>query len=269
MTPPAPTHHRGIARRHTARARVASAALAALSAAAGALPAQNAAPRAEARPLVGLVQRDDGAPLADVAVEGAGQRVRTDSEGRFQLRTTRRDTLTLFLRHPGYEPIAVTLRAHHLGGDTILVRMERTAQALDEVRVRGADLRSPLGLGGFDERRARGIGTFVTREEIERRHTSRLSDVLRGRRGLILVRTPTGGLGVRFSIASGRQRRCIPDLWLDGQRARGMELDDIPANTVEGIELYATIASVPFQFATGGTGMERCGTIVVWSRPPG
>lgn len=269
MTPPALTHLRGIARRHTARARVALAALAALSAAGGALPAQDAAPLAEARPLVGLVQRVDGAPLADVAVEGAGQRVRTDAEGRFLLRTTRRDTLTLFLRHPGYEPIAVTLRAHHLGGDTILVRMERTAQALDEVRVRGADLRSPLGLGGFDERRARGIGTFVTREEIVRRGSNRLSDVVRGRRGVTLIRTPGGGYGVRFSLYGGRLRRCIPDLWIDGQLARGMELDDLPANTVEGIELYASAATIPFQFSRGGDGRDRCGTIVVWSRPPG
>ena len=233
------------------------------------LSAQDPTPRAEARPLVGLVQRVDGAALVDVEVEGAGQRVRTDAEGRFRLRIVQRDTLTLLLRHLGYEPIAVTLRSNHLRGDTIVVRMEQTALALEEVRVRGADLRSPLGLGGFEERRARGLGTFVTREEIDRRQTNRLSDVLRGRRGLTLVRTPSGGYGVRFGVASGRQRRCVPDLWIDGQRARGMELDDVPASTVEGIELYATIATVPFQFASSGTGTERCGTVVLWSRPPG
>lgn len=233
------------------------------------LSAQDPTPRAEARPLVGLVQRVDGAALVDVEVEGAGQRVRTDAEGRFRLRIVQRDTLTLLLRHLGYEPIAVTLRSNHLRGDTIVVRMEQTALALEEVRVRGADLRSPLGLGGFEERRARGLGTFVTREEIDRRQTNRLSDVLRGRRGLTLVRTPSGGYGVRFGVASGRQRRCVPDLWIDGQRARGMELDDVPASTVEGIELYATIATVPFQFSSSGAGTERCGTIVVWSRPPG
>ena len=219
--------------------------------------------------LVGRVERPDGTRLADVAVASETHEARSDSTGAFRLGMARRDTVTLFLRLIGYDPIAVTLRAEHLRGDTLRFVMERAAQTLDEVRVGARALRSPLGLGGFDDRRARGLGTFVTREEIERRHTSRLSDVLRGRRGVILVRTPTGGFGVRFSIASGRQRRCIPDLWLDGQRARGMELDDIPANTVEGIELYATIASVPFQFSTGGTGMERCGTIVVWSRPPG
>ena len=233
------------------------------------LSAQDPTPRAEARPLVGLVQRVDGAALVDVEVEGAGQRVRTDAEGRFRLRIVQRDTLTLLLRHLGYEPIAVTLRSNHLRGDTIVVRMEQTALALEEVRVRGADLRSPLGLGGFEERRARGLGTFVTREEIDRRQTNRLSDVLRGRRGLTLVRTPSGGFGVRFGVASGRQRRCVPDLWIDGQRARGMELDDVPASTVEGIELYATIATVPFQFSSSGAGTERCGTIVLWSRPPG
>ena len=219
--------------------------------------------------LVGRVESERGEPLLEVSIEGAAQRTRTDATGHFQLRASRRDTLTVFLRHVGYEPMAVTLRAEHLRGDTVVLRMDRTAQALEAVRIRGTDLRSPLGLGGFDERRARGIGTFVTREEIERRQTNRLSDVLRGRRGVTLVRTASGGYGVRFGLASGRQRRCIPDLWIDGQRARGMELDDIPASTVEGIELYASIATVPFQFSTSGAGTERCGTIVVWSRPPG
>jgi hypothetical protein len=263
VTPPAPRPHARHGR-HPAASM-----LTALLITGGALPAQDPTSRVEMRPLIGVVQRVDGAALADVEVEGAGQRVRTDAEGRFRLRTSRRDTLTLLLRRLGYEPIAVTLRADHLRGDTIVVRMEETPLALEAVRVREADLRSPLGLGGFEERRARGLGTFVTREEIDRRQTNRLSDVLRGRRGLTLVRTPTGGYGVRFGVASGRQRRCIPDLWIDGQRARGMELDDIPASTIVGIELYATIATVPFQFSASGAGAERCGTVVLWSRPPG
>ena len=220
-------------------------------------------------PLIGRVESPDGARLEGVSVDAEDRRARSDTTGYFRLLVTRRDTLTLFLRRFGYIPIAVTLRAEQLRGDTLLFLMERDAQPLETMRVRADAGRSPLGLGGFDERRARGIGAFVTRDEIERRHTSRLSDVVRGRRGVILVRTSTGGYGVRFSAAGARLRRCIPDLWLDGQRARGMELDDIPANTVEGIELYATLATVPFQFSTGGPGMERCGTIVVWSRPPG
>lgn len=235
----------------------------------GAQPVPRPSASPDPWPLIGRVEGERGEPLVEATIEGAAQRTRTDATGHFQLRANRRDTLTLLLRHVGYEPMAVTLRAEHLRGDTVLLRMDRTAQALEAVRIRGTDLRSPLGLGGFDERRTRGIGTFVTREEIERRQTNRLSDVLRGRRGLTLVRTPTGGYGVRFGLASGRQRRCIPDLWIDGQRARGMEIDDIPASTVEGIELYSSIATVPFQFSTSGAGTERCGTIVVWSRPPG
>lgn len=235
----------------------------------GAQPVPRPSASPDPWPLIGRVEGERGEPLVEATIEGAAQRTRTDATGHFQLRATRRDTLTLLLRHVGYEPMAVTLRAEHLRGDTVLLRMDRTAQALEAVRIRGTDLRSPLGLSGFDERRARRIGTFVTREEIERRQTSRLSDVLRGRRGLTLVRTPTGGYGVRFGLASGRQRRCIPDLWIDGQRAHGMEIDDIPASTVEGIELYSSIATVPFQFSTSGAGTERCGTVVVWSRPPG
>jgi hypothetical protein len=57
-------------------------------------------------------------------------------------------------------------------------------------------------------------------------------------------------------------------MWVDGQRARGMEIDDLPANTVEGIELYDSFALVPFQFSHTANSVP-CGTIVVWTRPPG
>lgn len=218
--------------------------------------------------LVARIEGPDGTPLPDAQVQTASGTSRSDVQGLVRLSATRRDTLSLLVRHVGFVPTAVTLRAEHLRGDTVVVVLEPTTQALDAVRVEERDRRSPLGAAGFEERRARGIGRFVTRAELERLPSMRLSDALRGTRGVVLVRVPSG-YGVRFSAYSGRQRRCIPEIWVDGARARGLELDDLAASTVIGLELYPSSATVPFQFSSGGTGTERCGTIVVWTRAPG
>jgi hypothetical protein len=56
-------------------------------------------------------------------------------------------------------------------------------------------------------------------------------------------------------------------IWVDGQKAPGLEIDDIPLRDVEGIEVYNGPATTPMQF-TAGHSMTQCGTIVIWSRPP-
>ena len=74
-------------------------------------------------------------------------------------------------------------------------------------------------------------------------------------------------MGVRFDSAISARGGCIPTLWIDGQRAPGMEIDAIPLNDIEGIELYNGLSTTPAEFWQGNT--PQCGTIVVWSRVPG
>jgi hypothetical protein len=233
------------------------------------------APRASAAQgtpweLLGVVRNLGGAAIPGALVEIEGRTVRTDSLGRFRTIATRRDTLTITVRRLGFQPVSGILTAPELAGDTLLVLMDNSAQILDQVDVNARDLRSALGYGSFEDRRAQGLGIFVTREEIEKRNTLRLSDVMRTLRGVHLVRLSNGNYGVRFAAFEGRQRSCAPEIWIDGQRARGMEIDEIPANTVEAIELYRTSATTPFQFtASAATTSQRCGTVVIWSRVPG
>jgi outer membrane receptor for monomeric catechols len=124
-------------------------------------------------------------------------------------------------------------------------------------------------MADFEERKSRGLGIFVTRDAIAARNTTRLSDVLRDRRGITVVRLSNGRYGVRFVTHSGsRGSGCQPDVWIDGVRARGMELDDIFASTVEALELYDTFSTVPMQFSQQANTVP-CGTIVIWTRLPG
>jgi hypothetical protein len=136
------------------------------------------------------------------------------------------------------------------------------------VTVTGGATRRALGLRDFDARRAIGNGIFVTREEIAARNTTRLTDVLQNRRGIRVVRLRSGVSGVRFAAYSHGRANCSPNVWVDGQWARGLEVDEIPANEVEAIEVYETLGSVPFEFTPQGAGIP-CGTIVIWTRIPG
>lgn len=223
------------------------------------------------RELVGVVRDAAGRPVEGASVEIHGGTARTDAKGAFQLFTGPVDTLTISFKRPGYAPIEALISATRRQWDTVIVEMEQISQRLPGVKVEeDRNRRAYEGLRTFDERKAIGIGLFITRDDITSRNSLRLSDVLQARRGITLVRLSIGRMGVRFAqYANGsRGRACIPDLWLDGQRVHDMEIDDIGANNVEKMELYDSFASVPSQFGQSRNSVP-CGTIVIWTRIPG
>jgi hypothetical protein len=219
--------------------------------------------------LHGVVRSAMGQPIFSAIIELGVVTARTDSLGRFSIQAARRDSLTMTIKRLGYAPVSTWLGPDELAGDTLLVLMNETAEMIEGIRVEARDLRSAMGFGSFEDRRAQGLGIYVTRDELTQRNSLRLSDVLRNKRGVYLMRLPSGKYGVRFSSFQS-SRNCAPEVWLDGQRARGMEIDDVPANTVEAIELYRSTATTPFQFTVAdGAISQRCGTIVIWTRVPG
>ena len=222
------------------------------------------------RELVGKVRDSTGVGIEGATIDIEGASARTDAKGAFQLWTGDIDTLTISVRRLGFIPISAMVSARHRQWDTVVVEMERNAQVLAALTVKGAPTRRALGLRDFEERRAQGLGIFVTRAEITERNVFRPSDALRNKRGVHLVRLSNGYYGVRFAAYSGGRRgACTPDIWIDGQMARGLEIDDVSATDIEGMELYESFASVPFEFTPRSVSAGRCGTIVVWTRVPG
>jgi hypothetical protein len=227
------------------------------------------APPSGRRELVGVVKDQRGVGVEGAIVEVLGSTARTDIQGAFRLFTPNIDTATLAIRRPGFSPIEALISARNRQWDTVMVEMEQMSQMLTGVRVEEQQQLRRQGLRGFEERvKAKMGGLFITREDINSRNSLLLSDVLQTRRGVQLLRLGARRYGVRFATYSGSRSACTPDLWIDGQRASGMEIDDIPANTVEGLELYDSFASVPSVFAHSANSVP-CGTIVVWTRPPG
>jgi hypothetical protein len=219
------------------------------------------------RELVGIVRDSAGAPIEHALVEIYGAAARTDARGSFRLWTADVDTVTLRVRRLGYTAASAAVAARNRQWDTVVVELDRNPDVLAAVTVKESTTRRAVGLREFDERRNLGLGVYVTRDEIVARHTMLPSDILRTTRGVRLVKLRNGSFGVRFALYAGTRPSCVPDLWLDGQRARDMEIDDLTANDIEAIELYESWSTLPLQFS-GASGVP-CGTIVVWTRVPG
>jgi hypothetical protein len=219
--------------------------------------------------ITGVVRDSAGAPVvgANVAVVAARALTRTDADGRFTLHRLDPGEAIVSVRRLGFEPRQITTGLRASLTDTLDIFLAPIAYTLEEVRIEGASGRRRTFIEDFYNRRARGIGVYFTRDEIERRHPGRTSDVLRNAPGVRFVQI-RGGYGIRFISASVQRRDCIPMIWLDGQRAPHMEVDEIPVSTIEGIELYSGPATTPLQFAQS-ISTSACGTIVIWTRIPG
>lgn len=222
----------------------------------------------ERAPLFGVVVDSAGAPIpqVDVAIAALRKLTKTDDSGRFRFGVLPAGEIVLSIRRLGFEPLSFTHRLQPGASDTLRISLNPKAVTLEGIKVTERDMRRMFWIEDFYRRRARGIGTYITREDVEARRALRLSDVFRDTPGIRFVRVQ-GGSGIRFTSSPIHRRDCVPMIWLDGQRAAGMEIDELQVNEIEGIELYHGPSTTPMQFSQGS--LTTCGTIVIWSRVPG
>lgn len=230
--------------------------------------------------IVGWIRDSSGVPVANAQIEvlrsvsAANQLLqvvasgRTDDSGWFAVRALEPSPITVRIKRLGYTPQEFDFTLHASKIDSVAVTMPQHAQLIDAVRTSASIERRHKDLEGFYRRRAKGYGTFITREDIDARHTNTLSDVLREMPGVRIVHAGTDRQGVRFDLSNSKAIDCPPQYWVDGRRVANTEIDDYPATDVEGIELYAGPASTPLEFAQTAS-RYTCGTVVIWTRIPG
>lgn len=132
------------------------------------------------------------------------------------------------------------------------------------------------GLAGFERRRLRGHGVFITSADLARRRPARLSDVLRVVPGVALVNVPGGGHAVasarhgwhrRSGLPAAADRACYMDVLLDGvpltlaPATLPLDIDAIVPRRLAGIEIHPAIRiPVDLRVSAGS-----CGVIALWS----
>jgi carboxypeptidase family protein len=216
--------------------------------------------------ITGTVKDETGTrvPNVEIKVPKTGAVAHTDSSGRFIVRGLTPGLFDLSVRRLSFTPMTLSLEV--TAGDTtdVDVMLTTAAETLPTVEVKGKEERKRQ-LDGFEERRKRGLGHFITRAQIEAQSPLVLSEMLRGVPGAELMQTNIVG---RMTLRFARRNDCAPAYFVDGQYLINYNIDDMNPRNVEGVELYAGFAGLPQEFAKQ-MGVQACGVVVIWTRIPG
>ncbi|MDQ2768676.1 MAG: Plug and carboxypeptidase regulatory-like domain-containing protein [Gemmatimonadota bacterium] len=223
--------------------------------------------------LSGLVTTSDGHPLegAQVLVDGSAATATTDARGAFALTGLADGTRMSEARALGYEPRRVRVELSRAELARVTIVMGRRVQTLDAVKVIARQRERDQNLAGFIQRRKRGEGRYMTKEEIEQRNVQNACDLLRRIPGVHVMEDGSGQCKANIRGATtgatpvgtpAAPHLCEPSIYEDnvpfgGTLAEFAKL--VPASDIVGIEVYTT-STVPPQF------MGACGVIVIWTR---
>lgn len=192
--------------------------------------------------------------------------VTSDDSGGYRLSGVGPGPAQLFARRIGYAPetlsvVIVDGEARRVDFVLSLVPVELQAALVRADPTRGK-------MGPFNTRRARGVGTFVTRGEIEKRQASSVSELLRYIPGVGVIQRMAGEpqpVRMQRSLPTSSQAKCSVSMYVDGQPYANGNVDDFPPLSIEGIEVYKSASEIPADFRTRDA---TCGLIAIWTRDP-
>jgi hypothetical protein len=216
----------------------------------------------------GTVNDAAGRPIVGVrvVVRNTDIRATTGLDGRYLL--------------PGVWPGQTEIRAQRVGfqmqSATVSVKQADTARAdlvmTDVAYVAGVESKAEATssrMAGFEQRRARGGGAFITRADIEKRRPDKLSEMLRNVAGVSIKSNASAGqqavIQIERSSSSIANGTCEVQLYLDGHPYPRGSIDDFPPETIEGVEIYRGGSELPSEFRAQNAG---CGAIGIWTRDP-
>lgn len=222
--------------------------------------------------VVGLVRDGrDGRGIGGVSIHLEGPEERTavtDSEGVFRFELLPPGTYAIRARHLAYEALEVEVEV--VGDDrTTRVEIQLLAEAiaLEPVVVEVEGRRPTFGplaevYDRVERQRLLGLGTILTRDDIENRVVGRVSDLLRGMAGVRLAPGPDGNTVHMRRAASFRG--CPVQIYVDGMKVGtgSPDLYVLPME-VEIIEVYRGAAQVPPEYSGSDA---QCGVVAVWTR---
>lgn len=204
-----------------------------------------------------LRDRDSQVPIANAAVTVVGTKIllRSDSAGRFSLERLTPGVYAVQVHAIGYTPGSRVVELAPSETLAVTIELETAPIVLPGVSVEGRAV--PHGLEGFERRRVRGSGVFITETDIQRSNAARLSDLFRMTPG---VRMICRAAGCRVRMSRGE---CQPDYVVDGSPANNSTSPEMPVIGLVGVEIYRTPTETPLEFLRTN---NSCGTIVIWSR---
>lgn len=208
---------------------------------------------------------------ARVRVVGTALATVTRVDGAFEVAKVPAGPQTLEITMIGYSPkvIAIVIT----DGETLSVRFALEPLPLETVTVTGEDFFP--GIGGFEERKARGSGRYFTRKDIQVMQARQVTDVLRrvpgmkiesGRQGLS-GGTPMAQTG--RSISGSGSHPCGMIYYVNGTPfplSNDVSINHyVATDDVAAVEVYTGSSQIPPQFNSSIYG-SRCGVVAIWTR---
>jgi hypothetical protein len=210
-----------------------------------------------------IIDRASGAAVNAATIDRGFESLRssTGEDGVFEFEKVPPGFYAVNVQHLGYGNVADSIAIDYGSRTTITVRLSPAAIEMDALEVVVRSQR--LELRGFYDRKERGSGTFLTRQDVENMHAIRGSDILRRVAGVQLVRR--GNFAGPIALGRGN---CPFRYVIDGARLAALySMDDMPPQWIEGIEIYKGPSQVPIEFNNFSTDSNgACGVIVIWTR---
>jgi hypothetical protein len=213
----------------------------------------------------GRVLTPAAAPVMGATVElVGGATTRTDSLGRFALEADVGMQSLVRARAVGYEAFVKSVDVVDDAPIELTVTLARGATRLAGVVVGGDSTSGLGGRSGFDARRAKGSGVYITAQDPTWRGATRVEHLLTRIPG---VQVDSGGVPrvnhgrISFTMDNCQQGMQV---FIDGVIMEGdYSLRDLSLGAVKAIEVYASVATTPFEFRST---RSSCGTVAIWTQ---
>lgn len=244
--------------------------------------------------LEGRIASPGGLPIkeAEIIWQGDKRSVLSHDDGTFSLVVPVRGKTVIIVRHPGYnaQMLLMDLTKGRWRGQILLLPGSQRLPDL-EVQARFAKparYAATNKFDGFFERQKLGMGTFISRDEIEQIGATHTLEILRGIPGVhVDIGTPSDPTTADIRIPrcqSGNHELGKVTVWINGQRviepmapmvdhvSHGVGsailaelLQRITPSTIEMVEVYRGVGDIPGEFH-----WEGCAAIAIWTRynPP-
>ena len=201
---------------------------------------------------------------AEIVVTNTSFHAETGTDGRFELAGLPAGDVEVVVRRLGFAPAKIPLQLDAGELREIRVLLSPVVMALDSVAVVAEGPTIEKAFGGFEMRKARGFGTFITREQIEKKNPRVTTDLFRTVSGVKLLRE--NGTPTVVSTRLGTMAYCPLRYFIDGTSypLYGQSIDTmIQVADIGAIEIYPGGATVPPQF---GGRESACGVVAIWTR---
>jgi hypothetical protein len=223
--------------------------------------------------LSGTVTAANKLPVAQARVRVLGTDLTTTTrmDGAFDVANVPAGRRELQVVMVGYTPAAMSIEI--VAGETLKVSLVLEPLPLETVTVT-ADPNFFVGMAGFEERKARGMGRYFTRDEIKVMQPRQVTDVLRRVPGM-QIETVLGGLSGGSPTArtgrniTGANSPCVMSYYLNGSPLplpSDISINHfVAADDVAAMEVYTGSAQIPPEFNSSLYG-ARCGVVAIWTR---